>query len=102
MHIAEKENILNELISKIKKLKTEEKEKQIQQECIRNCDKLTAEAQRLLERKKYTEARSMHIPEKEKELNELIAEIEKQKTDNNPFKRLIKTLKESADDIMKD
>ena len=109
MHIAEKENILNELISKIKKLKTEEKEKQIQQECIRNCDKLTAEAQRLLERKKYKEARnkaeeacSMHIPEKEKELNELIAEIEKQKTDNNPFKRLIKTLKESADDIMKD
>lgn len=79
------------------------------QKRLHECEALMEEADRLAEKKKFKEALSkaqeasnMKIAEKQEEIAALIADIEKKKSDNNPFKRWLKVIKDGADDMMKD
>lgn len=89
--------------------KEKEAEEQRKQQQINACDELLKEARRLLGKKNYKaaltkaeEAKAMGIHERTDEAGELIAEIKREKDDNNPFRIFMKKIKEGADDIMKD
>ena len=86
-----------------------EAEEQRKREKLENCDNLIKEAKRLLGKKNYKsalakaeEAKAIGLHERADEIGELIAEIKREKDDNNPFRIFMKKIKEGADDIMKD
>ena len=69
---------------------------------------MISEAKRLAERKKYKdalskleEAKSLKVADKEAELDDLYQTINKQKSENTPFKKLFNFLKTEADEMMK-
>lgn len=86
-----------------------EAEEQRKREKLENCDNLIKEAKRLLGKKNYKsalakaeEAKAIGLHERADGIGELIAEIKREKDDNNPFRIFMKKIKEGADDIMKD
>ena len=102
-----------------RKKEEEERKKQLEAERIRQeqeraqkrlreCEALISEAKRLAERKKYKdalnkleEAKSLKVADKEAELDDLYQTINKQKSENTPFKKLFNFLKTEADEMMK-
>lgn len=70
---------------------------------------LISESKELLERKKYKEAlnkayeaRNLHLSDKEDDVEALINNIERQKSENNTFSKLIRFLKDGAENLTKD
>ena len=70
---------------------------------------LISESKELLGRKKYKEAlnkayeaRNLHLSDKEDDVEALINNIERQKSENNTFSKLIRFLKDGAENLTKD
>lgn len=92
--------------------KAEEEEKKRVEELQRRTNQyitLMSEAKDLLIRKKYKEAlnkaydaKNLHIADKEEDTEALINDIERQKAENNTFSKLIRFLKDGAENLTKD
>lgn len=70
---------------------------------------LISESKELLGRKKYKEAlnkayeaKNLHLSDKEDDVESLINNIERQKSENNTFSKLIRFLKDGAENLTKD